>query len=105
MMRLLSDKEFHETYRSPMKNISGSPLIVNIWEYADKIIESEYHNCTAWDWEVKHVYETGDRKYHHISIPVPKENTYLIVVLQLNTKEFYGHHILDIHEKYGLNET
>ena len=104
-MRLLSDKEFHDTYCSSMQDISSSPLLVNIWEYADRVIESEYQNCTAWDWEVKHVSETGDGKYHHFAIPVPKDNTYLMVVLDLKSRKFYGHHILDLNEKYGLNET
>jgi len=73
-------------------------------EYADRIIDSYYHNCAAWDWRVEYVYETGDKKYQHISIPVPKDNTYLILVLSLNTKKFIGYHILDMNEKYGLNE-
>jgi len=104
-MKLLTDEEFQKTYCDPMNNITGSPLLADIWEYADKVIEAEYHNCTAWEWRVEYVYEAGDKKYHHISIPVPKNNTYMVIVLDLQTKDFYGHHILDLNEKYGLNET
>ncbi|MEM7359990.1 MAG: hypothetical protein AAF431_12890 [Pseudomonadota bacterium] len=104
-MKLLTDEEFHSTFFGPMRNITGSPLPAGIWEYADEIIESEYQSFSEWDWRVQYIYETGNKKYHHISIPAPKDNAYLVIVLDPKAKEFIGHHILDLNEKYGLNET
>lgn len=104
-MKLLTDEEFHNTFCDPMSNITGSPLPAGIWKYADEIIEAEYSDWLEWNWEVQYVYETGDKKYHHISIPVPKDNAYLVILLDLQKNELCGHHILDLHKKYGLNET
>ena len=104
-MHVLTDKEFHSTICEPMKNITGSDLLVDIWEYADRIIEADYHEFQEWDWKVGFIYETGDGRYQHISIAVPRVNTYLVLVLALDTLKFYGHYVLDLGKKYGLVET
>ncbi|MOA58346.1 hypothetical protein D3C78_1827320 [compost metagenome] len=64
-----------------MVNVTHSAEeVVDLWSYADPIIEAEYHNCTAWNWHVAHINETPDGTYQHIAIPVPRDNTDLIVV-------------------------
>jgi hypothetical protein len=104
-MNVLTYEEFHATYCDPMKNITGANLLVDVWAYADKIIASDYHNCTAWDWRVEHVYETGDNVYQHISIPIPKDNTYLVVVVVKETAQVLGHHLLDLRAMYTESDS
>lgn len=95
--KLLNQSEFRATQSIPMKNVSDiAEELVNLWEYADKIIEDLYHSCSAWTWEVRWIYQSTDDKYQHIGIPVPLDNTYLVVVVDILKREIMGHHILDL---------
>ena len=81
----------------PMQNITETAKeIVDLWAYADPIIEEKYHNCTAWDWQVRSIYLTEDKRYQHINISVPLDNAYLVVIVDVNKKQIIGHHILTL---------
>lgn len=96
-MKLLTTEEYQATLFPKMINVSDCPEeIIDLWAYADVIIERDYHNCSAWDWKVGHVYESPDRKYQHIGIPVPEDNTYLIVIADKTKKVVHGHYILKL---------
>lgn len=96
-MCLLTREEYEATFSPPMRNVTDSAEeIVDLWAYANPIIEEQYHNCTAWDWRVNHIYETGSGIYQHIGIPIPKDNMYLIVVVDKPNQQIIGHYILDL---------
>ena len=103
--KLLSKEEYDETLSPNMINVTESAEeIVDLWGYADPIIESDYHNCTAWNWGVNHIYESQDGSYQHIGIAVPIDNTYLIVIANKNEKKIIGHYILDLGLMYGVEK-
>ncbi|XXQ69112.1 hypothetical protein ACKLNO_04415 [Neisseriaceae bacterium B1] len=42
-----------KTQTIPMNNITSSAEeLVDLWAYADIVIEDSYHSCTAWEWHV-----------------------------------------------------
>ena len=99
--RELTKDEYEATFKPPMRNVTESAEeIVDLWGYADPVIDDKYHNCTAWDWRVMYVYETGDGSYQHINIPVPFDNTYLSVVVDKRRRRIVGHYILDLGALY-----
>lgn len=73
--------------------------------FADPVIEQLYHACTAWEWAVKHIYETHDGQFQHINIPVPLDNTYLVVIVDKPKREILGHYILNLHPYSALSST
>jgi hypothetical protein len=98
-MKLLSQEEYQETLVPHMINVTESAEeIVDLWGYANPIIESQYHNCTAWEWKVHHIYETPDGKFQHIGIAVPKDDTYLVVIADKTKKLIRGHYVLSLGE-------
>jgi hypothetical protein len=100
--RELSREDFEATFLLPMVDISNSAAeLVDLWRYADQVIANAYHNCTAWDWRVAHIYESGDARYQHVGIPVPKDDTYLTVVVDVDAREILGHSILDLGALYS----
>ena len=97
----LSAEAFKATFSPPMADISNSATeLVDLWGYADQVIGNAYHNCTAWEWRVAHIYESADARYQHILIPVPKDDTYLTVVVDVDARQILGHHILDLGALY-----
>lgn len=101
-MKLLTTEEYKATLVPHMINVTEqADEVVDLWGYADPIIESEYHNCSAWDWKVHHIYETPDRVFQHIGIAVPVDNTYLVVIASKSKKSIIGHYMLFL----GQNKT
>jgi hypothetical protein len=46
--KLLTKEEYDATLSAKMINVSETAdEIVDLWGYADPIIEAEYHNCSA----------------------------------------------------------
>jgi hypothetical protein len=99
--RELTKAEYEATFSSPMRNVTETAEeIVDVWAYADPIIEAEYHNCSAWNWRVMFIYESADGAHQHLNIPLPKHNTYLSVVVDKANRKILGHYILDLGALY-----
>jgi hypothetical protein len=75
---------------------------VDVWGYADPIISDEYGDSSAWDWRVEYIWESSDGEYQHIVIPVPRNNTYLTIVVHVPSERIFGHIVLDMGALYGL---
>jgi len=96
-MGLLTREQYLTMFSPPMLDMTlQAQALVDLWGYADPIIEELYHSCTAWEWEVKHIYHSPDEIYQHIMIPVPLDNTYLIVIVNIPNSFIVGHYILDL---------
>jgi hypothetical protein len=64
--RELTEKEFLATMSAPMCDVTHTAKeLVDLWGYADPIIEAKYHSCTAWEWRVSSIYESPDGAYQH----------------------------------------
>jgi hypothetical protein len=104
LRKAMEAQEYQATFRPPMRNVTESAEeIVDLWAYADPIIDAEYHNCTSWEWRVAHIYETADHQYQHIGIPVPINDTYLTIVIDVPSRRIAGHFLLDLGRLYGLS--
>ncbi|MEJ7806478.1 MAG: hypothetical protein WKG03_11245 [Telluria sp.] len=102
--RLMDEEEYNSTFRPPMLNVTeNADEIVDLWAYADLIIYADYHNCTAWEWRVEHIYETADNTFQHIGIPVPTDDTYLTIVVDVQNRRIAGHYLLDLRRHYGMS--
>lgn len=104
--RELTYDQYLSTFIDPMTDIIASAEeIVDLWAYAEPILTSLYPDNEDWDWHVKHVYENGDSTFQHILIPVPQDNTYLLIVVDVTLEEIIGHHLLDLGKLYGINQS
>jgi len=99
-MSLLTKEQYLAMFSPPMLDMTlQAQALVELWDYADPIIEELYHSCTLWEWEVKHIYHSPDEIYQHIMIPVPINHTYLIVIVHIPSRSIRGHYILDLQPK------
>jgi len=105
-MKLLSKAEYKATLFPKMVNVTEcADEIVDLWAYVDPIIENEYHNFSAWKWHVKNIYESPNGEFQHICIPVPVDNTYLVVVVNKTKLDIMGHYILSLEAEYSVSKT
>ncbi len=98
----LDEAAFERTFASPMRDVTAEakPLL-DVWPYVEAI-PFEERSATGALGDVEYVYRTNDQRYHHVLIATSFENVYLVVIITLAAATIYGHHVLDLGEKYGL---
>ena len=93
----LTREEYEATLSPPMLDVTKTAdEVIDLWAYVDPVIEEQFHSCSAWDWQVKHIYESDDGSFQHIGIPVPINDTYLTVVVDKPRRKVVGHYILNL---------
>ena len=103
--RELSEDEYLATFLPPMVDVSTTAEpIVDAWAYADPVIEAQWHSCEAWDWIVSAVWETRDGAWQHLYIPVPQDETYLLLVVDKPARRIHGHFVLDLRAMMAKRE-
>lgn len=95
--RELTRAEYEATFSPPMLDVTATAdEIVPLWDYLDPVIEELYHSCEAWNWRAMFIYESRDGLIQHVNVPVPKDNTYLSVVVDKPNAKIIGHYLLDL---------
>lgn len=99
--RELTKDEYEATFSPPMLDVTETAEEnIPLWDYLDPVIEELYHSCSAWDWRVMFIYESRDGRIQHLNVPVPKDNTYLSVVVDKPSARIIGHYLLDLGSMY-----
>jgi len=100
---LLNEKQFLETFASPMRNVtSEAGKVIDIWPYVDSVPAEDLRGHEVHDWVVEYVYRDATERFDHVLVMTRTKNVYLTVVVDLHHDGVYGHHLLDLYEKYGL---
>lgn len=102
----LSEKEYLDTMQGRMKNITDSAdCLVDIWGYASNFgIRTQLSEYGFENQLVESVYENEEGTYQHILLFGTSENVFVVIVVDVQKREIFGHYYLDLNEKYGLDE-
>jgi hypothetical protein len=104
MTNPLDEIEYKKTLK-PMRDITGIEKdVLDIWPYVDAIPAADLHGHELDDF-VEYVYRTKDGEFDHVLLMTRTKNIYVVIVVDLLRDRVHGHHLLDINEKYGLNES
>ena len=101
-MKLLTDKQFKSTFLDPMKEVTGSEPPFDFWDYFDSIPKEDTESYDFSEEIISYVYRSADSSYDHVSFSCEVKNVFLVLILDLNKKEVFGHKILDLNKEYGL---
>ena len=102
----LSEEEYLGTMQGGMKNITGSAAIPDdIWLYAEapavrRLLSGE---CLSRR-RAEAVYENTAGGYRHTLLCGNRKNVYAVIVSDTENGGIIGHYLLDLNEKYGLDE-
>lgn len=98
----LTETAFKATFTARMRDITGSAHeVVDIWLYVDAIPANQCDGLELQSDEVRHVWRDAYDRYDHVLLPLARENTYLVVVVDLRMAQVHGHHILDLGALWG----
>lgn len=97
--RKLSDEEFKRCFSDPMRNVTAdADGSVDIWPYIDGLDLGELGIPSIGD--VNHVYRDALGRYDQVLIGTGRFNALLVIVVDLNAKTVFGHHLLDLGTSY-----
>lgn len=94
-IRKLTAEEFNATKLGKPEKIDAGEPPFDFWAYVEQIPAEDFgeYDCTAGN--VGHVYRMADQ-YEHVLIQSQYEGIAMVIVLDLQNKEVYGHFMLDI---------
>lgn len=100
---LLDEKQFLATFAAPMRNVTDEPVnVIDIWPYVESVSPDDLRGHEVYDHFVEYVYRDSTGRFDHVQVMTKTKNVYLVVVADLHRDAIYGHHLLDLNEKYGL---
>ena len=101
--RNLSEEEFKGCYVHPMVDVTSIATdVLDIWSYVRSIPASDLAGHAIVDGAVECVYRNEKDCLDHVGVVTTTPNVFLVVVVDLKGDLIWGHHVLDLNEKYGL---
>ena len=108
MTNELTAEEYKATMSDKMQDLTETDLAdtdfpaTEIWEYVAELVTKDILPKYVLESEVVEKLYRNQDFYDHILLPTNEENVFVVVVIDLETEEIYGHHILDLNKEYGL---
>ena len=104
-LRVLPEERFLETFFPPMQDVTKSAEeIVDIWEYTEAVLSTEFSGRDTQGWDVAHVYRSSSNAWLHVLVATDVPDTYIVIVIEVAKREIFGHYFLNLREKYGLTQ-
>ncbi len=104
-LRPLPEERFLETFSPPMQDVTKSAEeIVDIWEYTEAVLASEFSGRDTQDWNVAYVYRNSSNAWQHVLISTDVPDAFVVIVIEVAKRGILGHHFLNLRQKYGLTQ-
>jgi len=100
---LLSEEAFSQTFVAPMRNVTNEVTnVLDIWPYVSSIPQSDLNDHLPSDGIIDSVYRDASSRFDQVLVVTNTPNIFLVVVVDLDRDSIHGHHLLDLNQKYGL---
>lgn len=98
MVRLLSKDAFSATMQGNTTNITKdyvAPAV--LWTYVSELAEQNIvkHEIVL-EKNIQVVYRNEDNSFHHIMLPLPNPDKFVVVILNTSSQIIEGHFILSV---------
>lgn len=103
-MNELTGLQFKHTFGKSMTDITNVEIDnpINIWEYVKELTENKIVTRIVYERElVEMVYRNDENTFDHILLPTEKDNSYIVIIIDLKKNEIYGHRALDVNIEYS----
>ncbi|UPT67188.1 MAG: hypothetical protein M0D57_00345 [Sphingobacteriales bacterium JAD_PAG50586_3] len=105
MTNELSAEQFKATFTERMVDFTDIEIDnpVNIWGYVKELVESGIVLKSVFEKElVEKVYRNDINTYDQVLLPTNDENTFVVIVVDIQKESILGHHVLDLNIEFGL---
>ena len=103
MTKELSEEQFIQSFGNDMIDFSKVELDdpVDIWNYVGELVDLGLIDKLVHERNlVESVYRNDLNTFDHIMLPTTNKNIYMVIVVDLKERAVFGHHLLDMTEKY-----
>ena len=101
--RRLDDAAFCSTFVAPLRDVTQEATnVINIWPYVESVPSTDLEGHEVYGQFVEYVYRDRTGRYDHVLVMTRTKNVYLAVVVDIANDQIFGHHLLNLNEKYGL---
>lgn len=104
----LTYKQFKSTFSEKMNDVTYSALEepVYIWDYVKSLEKDKFYlnDDIINNRIVELVYRNSVKTYDHVLVPTFKKNIYLVIIININQKNIFGHYLLDLNKEYGIQQ-
>jgi hypothetical protein len=76
----------------------------DFWPYFHTIPAADFCGYDRSAGEVFYVYRDPTGQFEHVLVNSTTKNVFMVVVLNRQTNAVHGHHLLNLNEKYGLED-
>lgn len=104
MANELTAEQYKATISDKMRDLTDTDLAdsdfpaIAIWEYVKELVEDDIVLAYVYESEVvEKLYRNGEL-YDHVLLPSHEENVFVVIIIDLETEEVFGHHILDVNQ-------
>ncbi len=95
-MKRLSEDEYLATMGStPRRVLPAEPPPFDFWPYFDQLTAEEFDGHDFSGGRVTYVWEMPGG-WQHVLVDSEEPNTFLVLVLNVGTREVHGHHVLGL---------
>ena len=99
----LSDEEFQATFVMPMQDVPDRRVPDHdLDEYCEAWLDVLAGRYGVTGMDLEYVWVNGNDTYEHVVFETNHRRVYLVIVFDVHSAKIFGHHLLDINEKYGL---
>ena len=101
--RALSEQEFGSTFAEPMRRVQGDEAPpFDFWDYFEAIPGEHFggHDCS--EGAVEWVYADPSGRFQHVLVNSEKKNVFMVIVLDCDAGQVFGHRLLDLNKEYGV---
>ena len=104
MTTLLSDNEYKNTMTTKMVDVTETvEPTVDIWGYVEFLVAENIVVQYVLDKSlVEKVYRNQTNTFDHVLLPTPKNNYFVLLVVDLVAENIKGHYLLDLNAEYKL---
>ena len=102
MTTLLSEDEYKSTMTTKMVDVTETAEpTVDIWEYVDTLVrEYVVDRYVYYNKLVEKVYRNQTNTFDHVLLPTPKDNYFVLLIVDLVAEKIKGHYLLDLTAEY-----
>lgn len=103
-MALLDEESFRKTFGKKMLCVSDDEEPpVPFWSYLEEIPVQDFQGYDCSEGNVQWVWRDEAGHFEHVLIDTKEDkDVFMVVVLDLSTKQVFGHRLLDLKREYGL---
>ena len=104
-MPLLSEAEYLATMgarREPLRPEEAAPVDLGVYVRAIDARDLRGHDFSGLG--IASAYAIDGGAWRHVLVSSEMPNVYLVLVLDGQANAVYGHRVLDLNERYGLND-